>query len=61
MSINFNTWFVDLPFTGPRAWDMRVNWFYYCADKAQSLADVQKAVNDLYDSGTNYVNTAPQS
>ncbi|MFF1836482.1 cellulose binding domain-containing protein [Streptomyces sp. NPDC058231] len=59
MSINFNTWFVDLPFTGPRAWDMRVNWFYYKADKAQSLADVQKAVNDVHDSGTHYVNTVP--
>ncbi|WP_406408529.1 cellulose binding domain-containing protein [Streptomyces sp. NBC_01643] len=57
MSINFNTWFVDLPFTGPRAWDMQVNWFYYNADKAQSLADVQKSVNGLYGSGTHYVNT----
>lgn len=60
MSINFNTWFVDLPFTGPRAWDMRVNWFYYNADKAQSLAGVHKAVDDLYDSGTHYVNTVPK-
>ncbi|WP_328884884.1 cellulose binding domain-containing protein [Streptomyces sp. NBC_00316] len=61
MSINFNTWFVDLPFTGPRTWDMRVNWFYYKAGKAQSLTDVQKAVNNLYDSGTHYINTVPKS
>ncbi|MET7495397.1 cellulose binding domain-containing protein [Streptomyces sp900116325] len=60
MSINFNTWFVDLPFTGPRSWDMQVNWFYYKADKAQSLEDVQKAVKGLYGSGTHYINTAPK-
>lgn len=60
MSINFNTWFVDLPFTGPRSWDMQVNWFYYKAGKAQSLEDVQKAVKGLYGSGTHYINTAPK-
>ena len=61
MSVNFNTWFVDLPFRGARTWDMQVNWFYYNADKAQTLPEVRKAVNSLYDGGTDYVNTVPAS
>ncbi len=61
MSVNFNTWFVDLPFRGERAWDMQVNWFYYNATAAQSLAQVDKAVDALYGSGTDYVNTVSAS
>ncbi|WP_232246548.1 cellulose binding domain-containing protein [Kitasatospora mediocidica] len=60
MVVNFNAWFVDLPFTGPRTWDMKVNWFYYNAKQAMSLTDVQKTVTDFYGNGTNYVNTVPK-
>ncbi|WP_441245305.1 cellulose binding domain-containing protein [Kitasatospora sp. McL0602] len=60
MGAHFSAWFVDLPFTGPRSWDMRVNWFYYKADQAVSQADVQKAVDGFYATGTNYVNTVPK-
>ncbi|MEU4091013.1 cellulose binding domain-containing protein [Streptomyces sp. NPDC026673] len=57
MSVNFNAWFVDLPFTGKRTWDMEVDWFYHDAKAARSPAEVLKAVNGLADRGTNYVNT----
>ncbi|MFD3453867.1 cellulose binding domain-containing protein [Streptomyces sp. NPDC058691] len=57
MSVNFNTWFVDLPFTGKRTWDMQVAWFYHNAKQAQSLSQVQKAVRGLAGNGTSYVNT----
>jgi len=57
MGVNFNTWFIDLPFKGERSWDMRVNWFYYNADKALSQAEVEQAVTDLYAGGATYVNT----
>ena len=45
---------------GTRTWDTKVNWFYYNAKQAMSLADVQKTVTDFYGSGTNYVNTVPK-
>jgi hypothetical protein len=59
MSANFNTWFVDLktPISGKRQWDMQVNWFYYNSTQAMSPSQVEKTVNGLYASGTNYVNT----
>ncbi|MFJ5213816.1 cellulose binding domain-containing protein [Streptomyces sp. NPDC088354] len=57
MSVNFNTWFVDLPFGGKRTWDMQVAWFYHNAGRAQSLQEVEKAVSGLAGSGTSYVNT----
>lgn len=57
MSVNFNAWFVDLPFAGKRTWDMKVDWFYHDARKAQSLAEVEKAVDGLAADGTGYVNT----
>jgi hypothetical protein len=57
MGIHFNAWFIDLPFTGSRTWDMRVNWFYYKAGKAVSLKDVQKTVAGFYRNGTHYVDT----
>lgn len=57
MGIHFNAWFIDLPFTGSRTWDMRVNWFYYRADRAVSLKEVQKTVNGFYQDGTHYVDT----
>jgi len=59
--IHFSTWLIDLPFKGPRTFDMRVNWLYYQADQAVSLTDVQKAVGGFYASGTNYINTLPKS
>ncbi|MEU9128037.1 cellulose binding domain-containing protein [Kitasatospora sp. NPDC048540] len=61
MGVNFNTWFVDLPFKGQRSWDMKINWFYYNANQAMSQADVEKTVADYYSSGTNYINTVPKS
>jgi hypothetical protein len=57
MSVNFNAWFVDLPYGGSRTWDMRVNWFYYKANEAQTLAEVGKTVDGLSHTGINYVNT----
>ncbi|MFC1400600.1 MULTISPECIES: cellulose binding domain-containing protein [Streptacidiphilus] len=57
MSVNFNTWFVDLPFTGQRSWDMKVNWFYYNSKDALSLDQVQQQVDGFYKGGTNYVDT----
>jgi hypothetical protein len=61
MSVNFNTWFVDLPFKGDRTWDMKVDWLYYNADDTQSLKDVQAAVKDFSGNGLNYFNTVPTS
>ncbi|MET9465668.1 glycoside hydrolase family 16 protein [Streptomyces sp. NPDC006544] len=62
MDVHFSNWFIDLPFAGgPRAWDMKVNWFYYKADEALTQADVQKTVDGFYGAGTHYVNTLPQS
>jgi hypothetical protein len=56
MDIHFTSWLVDLPFGGQRTWDMRVNWVYE-ATGAMSVTDVQKAVDGLYASGVDYVNT----
>ncbi|WP_158780967.1 glycoside hydrolase family 16 protein [Streptomyces sp. NRRL S-237] len=62
MDIHFSNWFIDLPFTGgPRAWDMKVNWFYYKAGEAVSLTEVQKTVDGFYTAGANYINTVPKS
>ncbi|MEV0260549.1 cellulose binding domain-containing protein [Streptomyces sp. NPDC050617] len=57
MNVHFNAWFIDLPFKGPRTWDMRVNWLYYQADRTLSLPEVDKAVDGFYAAGTNHVNT----
>lgn len=61
MSINFSAWFIDLPFKGPRTWDMRVDWLYYQAGKALPVKDAQKAVTGFSAAGTHYVNTLPKS
>lgn len=53
MRIQFSTWLVDLPFTGKRTWDMRVNWIYAKAGQAMSLTDVKHAVDGLYAGGVN--------
>ncbi|WP_034268065.1 cellulose binding domain-containing protein [Actinospica robiniae] len=61
MGIHFSDWFIDLPFTGQRSWDMDVNWFYYKAGQAVPYQDVQQAVAGYYASGTNYIDTLPKS
>ncbi|MEV7521322.1 glycoside hydrolase family 16 protein [Streptomyces sp. NPDC091371] len=62
MDIHFSNWFIDLTSgSGPRTWNMKVNWFYYKADEAVSQADVQKTVDGFYAAGTNHVNTLPKS
>ncbi|MFF3904768.1 cellulose binding domain-containing protein [Streptomyces sp. NPDC001848] len=58
MSVNFNTWFIDLPFkSGERAWDMKVDWLYYNAEDALSLETVDAAVKDYSRNGMNYFDT----
>ncbi|MFF4252645.1 cellulose binding domain-containing protein [Streptomyces sp. NPDC001663] len=58
MSVNFNTWFIDLPFKGgERSWDMKVDWLYYNAKDALSLEDVDSAVKNYSENGMNYFNT----
>jgi hypothetical protein len=57
VDVAFSTWLIDLPFAGPRTWNMQVNWFYYQAGKALSLSDVNKAVNRYYANGTHYIDT----
>ncbi|MFJ9726604.1 cellulose binding domain-containing protein [Streptomyces sp. NPDC101209] len=58
MSVNFNTWFIDLPFKGgERAWDMKVDWLYYNSQDALSLEDVDAAVKDYSTNGMHYFNT----
>ncbi|GAB2868625.1 cellulose binding domain-containing protein [Streptomyces deserti] len=57
MSVNFNHWFVDLPFKGERAWDMKVDWLYYNANETLSVKEVQSAVEDFTDNGMNYFDT----
>ena len=59
MTIDFNEWFIDLPFTGSRTWDEKVNWVYYNASGAIAPSDVQTAVNDYYSSGTDFTDTVP--
>ena len=57
MGIHFSAWLIDLPFTGQRTWNMQVNWVYYQAGQAMTAADVQQAVDGLYATGINYLNT----
>ncbi|MFJ2830127.1 cellulose binding domain-containing protein [Streptomyces sp. NPDC087263] len=61
MSVNFNTWFVDLPFKGDRVWDMQVDWLYYNANDIVSPKDVGTEVKEFSDNGMNYFNTVPAS
>ena len=61
MTIDFNEWFIDLPITGARSWDEKVNWVYYANGVAQSPADVQNAVNAYYTAGTHFTDTVPAS
>ncbi|WP_217236160.1 cellulose binding domain-containing protein [Streptomyces sp. AC555_RSS877] len=61
MSINFNHWFVDLPFKGDRAWDMQVDWLYYNANDVLSDKDVNAAVKEYSDNGMNYFDTVQET
>jgi hypothetical protein len=59
MTIDFNEWFIDLPFNGARSWDEKVNWVYYNAS-ALTPGAVDSAVNGYYSSGTHFTDTVPQ-
>ncbi|MFI9748523.1 cellulose binding domain-containing protein [Streptomyces collinus] len=61
MSVNFNHWFIDLPFKGERAWDMKVDWLYYNANDTLSAKQVQSAVEDFTGEGLNYFDTVRES
>ncbi|MFF8936055.1 cellulose binding domain-containing protein [Streptomyces paradoxus] len=61
MSVNFNHWFIDLPFKGERAWDMKVDWLYYNANETLSAKQVQSSVEDFTDEGVNYFDTVRES
>ncbi|MFI8891056.1 cellulose binding domain-containing protein [Streptomyces paradoxus] len=61
MSVNFNHWFIDLPFKGERAWDMKVDWLYYNANETLSAKQVQSAVEDFTGEGVNYFDTVRES
>ncbi|MFI6373473.1 cellulose binding domain-containing protein [Streptomyces sp. NPDC050546] len=61
MSVNFNHWFIDLPFKGDRAWDMKVDWLYYNANETLSVNEVQSAVEGFTDKGMNYFDTVRES
>ncbi|OKI13278.1 glycoside hydrolase family 16 protein [Streptomyces sp. CB03911] len=59
MTINFNLWFIDLPSTGSRSWDERVDWVYYLKGVAQSSANVQNAVNAYGAADIHFIDTVP--
>ena len=59
MTIDFNEWFIDLPFTGARTWNQNVNWVYYNASGALTPAQVTSAVNGYYSAGTHFTDTVP--
>jgi hypothetical protein len=59
MTIDFNEWFIDLPFAGARTWNEKVNWVYYNASGALTPAQVTSAVNGYYSAGTHFTDTVP--
>jgi len=61
MTIDFNEWFVDLPISGARTWDQKVNWVYFAKGVAQSPTEVQSAVDAMYHAGTHFTDTVPNS
>ncbi|GAA4640791.1 cellulose binding domain-containing protein [Actinoallomurus vinaceus] len=61
MTIDFNEWFIDLPFSGARTWNEKVNWVYYNASGALTPAQVTSAVNGYYSAGTHFTDTVPKS
>ncbi|MFE6406742.1 cellulose binding domain-containing protein [Streptomyces sp. NPDC057837] len=61
MSVNFNHWFIDLPFKGERAWDMKVDWLYYNANDTLSAEEVRSQVTGFTDEGMNYFDTVRET
>ncbi|MFF4900237.1 cellulose binding domain-containing protein [Streptomyces sp. NPDC001068] len=59
MAINFNTWFVDLPFTGDRAWDMKVDWLYYQSGRKLSTKQAEQAAAGFQGDGVGWFDTLP--
>ncbi|MDL4818490.1 cellulose binding domain-containing protein [Actinomadura opuntiae] len=58
MTIDFNEWFIDLPFTGARTWNEKVNWVYFNAGTL-TPGQVTTAVNGYYANGTHFTDTVP--
>ncbi|MBP0456382.1 cellulose binding domain-containing protein [Streptomyces montanisoli] len=61
MTIDFNEWFIDLPFTGSRTWDEKVNWVYYNATGSLTPSQVDAAVNGYESAGTHFTDTVPDA
>ncbi|MFE6526923.1 cellulose binding domain-containing protein [Streptomyces sp. NPDC057794] len=61
MSVNFNHWFIDLPFKGERAWDMKVDWLYYNANDTLSAEEVRSQVTGFTDEGMTYFDTVRET
>ncbi|GAA2290871.1 hydrolase [Streptomyces kunmingensis] len=61
MSINFNTWFIDLPFTGERAWDMQIDWVYHQTGEPLTAKAAEQAVKGFQGDGTSFFDTRPAS
>lgn len=61
MTIDFNEWFIDQPFTGARTWNEKVNWVYYAKGVSQTPSQVQSAVNAYYAGGTHWTDSVPNS
>ncbi|MFI6286064.1 cellulose binding domain-containing protein [Streptomyces sp. NPDC051018] len=61
MAVQFNTWFVELEFTGERVWDMKVDWVYHQAGATLSAKEVERIAEGFRDSGVNYFDTMPAS
>ncbi|SBT90674.1 Cellulose binding domain-containing protein [Streptomyces sp. DI166] len=59
MAVNFNTWFVDLPFTGDRAWDMKVDWFYHQSGKVLTAEQAEAAAEEFQGDGVGWFDTMP--
>ncbi|MFC5909735.1 cellulose binding domain-containing protein [Streptacidiphilus monticola] len=61
MTIDFNEWFIDLPFTGRRVWDEKVDWVYFDKGASLSPAQVDGAVSGYRAAGTAFTDTVPNS
>ena len=59
MTIDFNEWFIDLPFTGQRTWDQKVNWVYFNGAGALSPSQVNSAVSSYEAAGTHFTDNVP--
>jgi hypothetical protein len=59
MTLDFNEWFVDLPFSGARSWNEKVNWVYYQAGVTQSPVQVTDTVDHYYRSHRHFIDDVP--